>query len=292
MIRELRQDDWEDIVAMVQVGDIMHRDDIIYQLGREGKSVVYDDGQIKGLGLSSTSKSGSAGLRLYVHPSFRWQGIGRQLWDELQPIFAEGVNQCTTHYRIDQEDPSDFYCARGFQRWYRMHQMEYRGGRLPEPDLEVRPYSDDQFQCYAALINDGFTRLREIGDFRPYRIYPDEAVLDQALRERVLATHSDNTHLFYRDGKLVGVAEMANHEIDTVAVAPAWRGQGYGRQIANFSVNWLLERGADPVSLYVLAYNDSARTLYESMGFRIVQTLEYARWQRQEDAITQTGAER
>ena len=71
--------------------------------------------------------------------------------------------------------------------------------------------------------------------------------------------------------------------IANVAVSPVFRRQGIGRQL----VRTLLERSKDLafVTLEVRASNDSARTLYESLGFAHVGTRRNYYQNPKEDAL-------
>lgn len=65
--------------------------------------------------------------------------------------------------------------------------------------------------------------------------------------------------------------------IETVAVAPAFQGKGYGRRMTQFAINRLKERGVDRVLLDVGAPNIRARRLYEGLGFVGLQVFEISR---------------
>jgi ribosomal protein S18 acetylase RimI-like enzyme len=70
---------------------------------------------------------------------------------------------------------------------------------------------------------------------------------------------------------LLAVEEHADHVwLVKVYLFEAWRSQGIGRRL----VEQVIARGRElskPVRLRVLRVNERARSLYESLGFRVVE---------------------
>ena len=58
-------------------------------------------------------------------------------------------------------------------------------------------------------------------------------------------------------------------EIDTFAVAPEYRRRGAGRALLSFALDFAAKNGAAQVFLEVRESNESARSLYESLGFAV-----------------------
>jgi ribosomal protein S18 acetylase RimI-like enzyme len=69
------------------------------------------------------------------------------------------------------------------------------------------------------------------------------------------------------------------------AVAPAYQGQGYGRQILARTVAQLLDQPARPIALEVATDNQRALALYESSGFVVTRRFDYYEltWERASD---------
>jgi ribosomal-protein-alanine N-acetyltransferase len=77
------------------------------------------------------------------------------------------------------------------------------------------------------------------------------------------------------DGNPVGYV----HAYDTgyvaeLAVAPAHRGRGHGRALLSRCLAELRARGVERAELEVAADNDRARSLYETLGFEVVERRE------------------
>ncbi|MDP9392787.1 MAG: ribosomal protein S18-alanine N-acetyltransferase [Actinomycetota bacterium] len=73
------------------------------------------------------------------------------------------------------------------------------------------------------------------------------------------------------DGDVVGYAGLlavgATADVQTVAVVPGSRGRGIGRRLVTALLDRATGQGCTEVLLEVRADNDSARGLYESLGF-------------------------
>ncbi len=65
-------------------------------------------------------------------------------------------------------------------------------------------------------------------------------------------------------------------EVSLIAVLPAWRGRGLGRELLRWGVTELRDRGAGTVELSVEARNEHATNLYRSHGFE--PAIEWPHW--------------
>ena len=96
---------------------------------------------------------------------------------------------------------------------------------------------------------------------------------------------SPNSELFVAvadDGALVASA-MAGHDghrgwLYYVAVDPAMRGTGLGREIVAHGEAWLKSLGVRKVNLMIRETNTAVRAFYERVGYRVEPRTTMARW--------------
>lgn len=91
-------------------------------------------------------------------------------------------------------------------------------------------------------------------------------------------------------GFIVVSGTMEAVELESVAVAEAWRGQGIGAELCRAAMRWAEEQGAAKMELEVRASNAAARAMYGSLGF--VEQGVRARYYRapEEDAVLMMAA--
>lgn len=73
------------------------------------------------------------------------------------------------------------------------------------------------------------------------------------------------------DGRVAGSAAVGGGRllvVSSVAVLPEFRGLGIGRKLMELTHHYARAQGRDRVVLDVLAHNEPARRLYESLGYR------------------------
>lgn len=82
-----------------------------------------------------------------------------------------------------------------------------------------------------------------------------------------------------REGKVAGYLSLLSRRgsgllrIYSVAVHPAFRGQGFGRMLVERSLNYASEQGFSGISLEVKVGNRTALALYEKSGFVRIEVL-------------------
>ncbi|KEO84216.1 GNAT family N-acetyltransferase [Tumebacillus flagellatus] len=284
MIRKYRARDLPAVLDWVTRCTSMHPQEATDVLA---DSIVYlyeQRGVLQGVAAVNAVERSSLGktveLYLLTDPAARNRGIGGALWERAWPaVLAADPDTLTVQYRLEEEEGGarDFFAKRGFERWLGLHLMQYTGEKFPEPDLPVREYEDRDFDRYVQSLSDAFYELRRENDCRPYAL--TESVTKQS--RDLLLQHREFIYVCAEEEartKMIGsFAVKGPTEIDDLFIAPEFQGQGYGRRLAQFAVNRMLERGANPVTLSVVTTNTTAYELYNSLGFQRVQTSEISR---------------
>lgn len=93
----------------------------------------------------------------------------------------------------------------------------------------------------------------------------------EMMRDELTAQHRRYFALVDGEGAICGYAGLLvvgdEGDIQTIAVAPAVRGTGYGRRLMGAMLEAAREQSVHQVFLEVRADNPVARGLYESLGF-------------------------
>jgi ribosomal-protein-alanine acetyltransferase len=102
--------------------------------------------------------------------------------------------------------------------------------------------------------------------------FPDDAWSEQTMAAEIASEH--NHYLVEEeDGRIVGYGGVRalrgapDSDIQTIALDPAFRGQGRGRRMLRLLLDAARERGARDTFLEVRDDNEAAQALYLSEGF-------------------------
>ena len=279
MIRLFMDNDLPAIIEMVLQNRQMRPTEIEERV-KSSTTWVFEDEVLHGcaaLGKVSESQHGQeVWLWVYTAPNHRRQGIGEKLWQTVKGHLEDlSVVRLYTTYRTDDGANPQLFTKHGFTPWYSAHTMRYTGPNFAEVDIKPVPYTNQMFEDYVRLTNDGFRWLRSQCDIEPIDTYP--AGCNEAKTRKQLIDDSSNIFLLYEDGKAVGYTLLGSDFIDTIVIDQAYQGRGLGRQLTQLSVNLLRQRGVDTVYLDVVDINVNARRLYDSLGFERIETVEFAR---------------
>lgn len=272
VIREFNETDRLKAQALLQQHTTMPQNEIEQTLNEGQRLVALQDEVLCGLATLNQGRPHLYEFGILVDPAVRRQGIGDALWRQLVATAPDAQMICCT-CPAQNADGHAFLQANAFASWFGEELMHYTGPNLPDPQLTVRPYGDEDFDDWVRLINEGFYPIREANDIRPYTIFD---VSDPATRQKLLNSGDDKL-LFYDGDQLVGLAGLNCSGIDPITVASDQRRKGYARQIVAHCTNRMLARVAGPAALQVSTRNVGARKLYESMGYRIVEKQDWFR---------------
>jgi len=74
-------------------------------------------------------------------------------------------------------------------------------------------------------------------------------------------------------GYAVGEAQKDCGKIISIAVYPAWRKKGIGKELANFLIEYFKKKNLKKISLQVRKNNLAAISFYKNLGFQILKTI-------------------
>lgn len=192
-----------------------------------------------------------------------WTVSADQLFDELLELLPVSIRQLDTYLNIENLRGNDFYLGRDFKRLRLVHVYEclppQKASALVDPCEPLLPGEAQEFV--------------EMHD----SIFPGT----YATGQRILGKIDDRHQVFvYRNGnEIMGYLytvideDTADGSIEFIGVREDARGKGIGRQLLQTALHWLFEIKLVPKVMLVV--NDdlsNARTLYESVGFRLKYT--------------------
>ncbi len=142
------------------------------------------------------------------------------------------------------------------------HTMQYSGGAVCPPALQLRSYCDSDYEEYRRMYEDCFAEMRTALGL-PVSCCDDREAM-QRKRGKVF--------ILEKDGVLAGSVAMYGNEIDDLVVARAFQRRGYGQALLRFALSALQKAGVQPICLRVADWNRGALAMYQKNGFQIVKT--------------------
>ena len=141
------------------------------------------------------------------------------------------------------------------------YEMTYMHPVSERSSVEMTLFSSEHQEKYKEIYNDCFREMREALNIKPYDFIQDDSFFEAGM---------DRVYLLLRGDEIIGSVALKGDEIDDLIVNRKYQGLGYGRQI----LLWALEHmQSEKVILHVAEWNQTAVSLYKSMGFEITDTI-------------------
>ena len=199
-------------------------------------------------------------ISLMVHPSFRRQGIARQLIQEALPLVHHqklSILIFSSPAGLNDAWLPAFGCC--YQK--SEHQMTRA---LKEPlgftkaPLSLRPVTTEDFPtlcfidayCFPTELESKPERFHTLLSDPGYHIFLAEE----------LAKPIGKAHIFLQEG---------HARLSDIAVLPTYQGLGFGKAIVSYCVNFCLSAGRAVIDLDVESNNENALKLYSHLGFKV-----------------------
>ncbi len=148
--------------------------------------------------------------------------------------------------------------------------------RTVEDEEDIRFFDRLNFESYKLE----FLRGREITEEEARRMFEEFEKADP-----LDPWGADHQVLFAadEDGTLMGLIWLARREsfyvfkewlawIYNLHVVPEHRRRGVARHLLGEAEEWVMQEGLRSIGLHVIDFNESARCLYESLGYELVAT--------------------
>ncbi|MCA0987157.1 GNAT family N-acetyltransferase [Guptibacillus algicola] len=271
MIRDFRIEDVDEVNEVIQTNvaslEIGNAEGVSL---RCDKFLVFDQNGTKGIAYVTISRNDAnekeAQVNVFVKPAFRLQGIGTALYKELEGYLIDRKPDVISAYtRVDIENHERFCNKVGFHKWWGSPELVYEGERFPEGDHEFERYDDAYFDQFVKMVQDAFYEVNKSNDIKPY------LATEESVRKYQLG-NKENVFLLVENGEILASVTIGDGSIVNLMVSPRHQGKGLGKKALQFGMNQLLDRGYEKVSICYMEGNRYAEKLYDSLGFKPVQT--------------------
>lgn len=233
------------------------------------------DGQMTGvIGCELDVELGRGWLRgpFIMDAQNGWHRAATALFEGLHNVLPASIHQLDTFLNIENQQGNDFYLSKDFQQLRLVHVY------LCDPP-ENHGLKADLCEMLQPLQAQAFVALHQM-------IFPGT----YATGQRILDKLDDKHQVFVscQGNEMMGYLYAAVDEdsgdgsIEFVGVREEARGKGVGRQLLQTALYWLFEARQVPQVLLVVNDNlANARSLYESVGFKLKYTGVHNRWIRE-----------
>lgn len=200
-------------------------------------------------------------------PSRFWPMIETHLAD-VQAM--RGDRPLFYNVRGDQQEMQVFLRRHGFKQDSLGYEMVCSGVRdrlSGFDDLALRSYQADYFEQYLQLLDCAFNPLIERSGGQTDAFSRQRTALQDRLEEKA---RKESFVSLWQGDTLIGIYERREDLIEVLAIAPAYQGKGYGTFLLQAATEQIIQRcGYSQAYLQVTVSNQSARRLYQRLGFKI-----------------------
>lgn len=271
LYKKASQDEYDAIKEML-LQDIKTSEEFLWTLQNEPDALtaVHIENKIVAVAQIVQGKKVSC-LNIFVAPQYRKKGIGQAIVKYGENKLNKEACKIITNFHVDNEVSKRFARKFGYERQFSSAYMKHSEGRFLIGEIPVRLYIDEDYLESHALYAQAFHEMRiKVGDF------PD-SMLEQPSEKNRQAWSVDAANRFtYKENDVIaGHGHLEGNELGSISVRPDLQGQGIGRKFIMYLCNEIYNRGYKEVVLWCVIGN-SARNLYDSLGFKEMYIAEFA----------------
>jgi ribosomal protein S18 acetylase RimI-like enzyme len=237
---------------------------------RSGPSslLYYDEGMLVGFLAVFHFHPHACEVALLVDPTYRKQGIATALWKTMLPS-VQAIRPSLRYLVIST--PNNFNPSALKQHaLYFQHSeydMEYLSNTpciLPDTPLTIRPAEQTD------IVN---LCIIDKACFNPNRQHPELRFM------RSLDNPSIHVFVIEHTDQIIGQVhltfEKTQARLTDLAVLPVWQRQGFGQALIAHCLNYACKHHQNRITLVVAAQNQHALQLYQNLGFKIYNAVDY-----------------
>ena len=207
-------------------------------------------------------------IALMVDPQYRRQGIARKLLNEITPVIhSEGMHQ------LIFSTPKDLH-----QDWLTILGLRYRNSEF---QMQFNPKKPSAISFKPMQIRLASIQDMDILVHLDAICFPKKNPNAKALFHNLFLTSNCGIFVITQENRVVGKAhvfkESDRARITDIGVLPDYRGRGIASALIKQCINHALINNKPKITLDVEVNNISALSLYDALGFDIVNAHDY--WQ-------------
>ena len=226
--------------------------------------LYYQEGELLGL-LTVYADDQDVEVSILVDPSHRRQGVGRAMYRSFEKemvvypirsvtfqterVFLDRHPDLASHWGVVEDEKTETWLGR-----------------------DKTPYALDSRSDVKVLLAD-LAYVKEIAQLHHQAFSDPEETLDVS-RRYITEALKDSDGLLYillKEAQVIGVCTVDlsgnSNYLYGLAIAEAYRGQGYGSYLAKSVVNQLIAQNDKAFQIAVEDSNIGAKRLYENIGF-------------------------
>ncbi|OOM78647.1 GNAT family N-acetyltransferase [Clostridium sp. BL-8] len=142
------------------------------------------------------------------------------------------------------------------------YHMQYFGNTVVS-NIDFVTYEDKYYNSYKIIYEQCFYEMRKALELTPYNCCDSR---------RQLSEKKSNTFLLIGNDEIIGSVVIDGNEIDDLIVNPKYQGDGYGKELLLFAINYMQKNKIEPIKLCVLKWNEKAVKFYKKYGFQCVNS--------------------
>lgn len=273
VIREFSNNDLNPLLNLLKQGYVISTEEATSEFTRTNPKIyIYDDGIIKGFALITPADGPTkmSWIKIYVGKPFRHSRIGTTLHEKAIKCAKNefGAKTIATKFSSLKDNPILFYKNLNYEKWFLYHTMKYNGGPQPDHGLNFINYEDKYFEQYITLKGEAFYDLRRANDIKPYNCsdFSDNS-------RQYCLNNKDHIYLLLGEkDEIISTIYVKNSTLAEIIVNKKYEGQGYGCKTTQYGINKSLKEGSKSIELSTLHCNKRAISIYEALGFELVQT--------------------
>ncbi|WP_346915836.1 GNAT family N-acetyltransferase [Clostridium sp.] len=205
-----------------------------------------------------------------THPEYRGRGYFKKLFQcAKETLLLKGINKVLLV--VEPKSRSGVEVLKSF-KYVELERSEYRMSYsssktlIEYPNLQFFQVNNENKEIFSEITREAFPDLEDSSNFIDTVIYSENR----------------KGYIAYKEGVPVGVFDFNYEEghafLYGVAIATAYRGEGFGKQLVGFALNEGLKK-SDKVVLDVDSENPTAFNLYKKCGFQIDFQVDYYRYE-------------